>query len=123
MEIIRGIAVSPGVVISHAFVLDAEDVRIPRRSVVESDLPAEMAAMKAAFAATRKEYVGLQEDVARSLGEEASTVLGFPIKVLSDDRWRQKIIERIEQNQVSAAYAVSLTMREYKRRFLQLKDR
>lgn len=123
MEIIRGIAVSPGVVISHAFVLDAEDVRIPRRSVVESDLPAEMAAMKAAFKSTRQEYVELQEDVARSLGEEASAVLGFPIKVLSDDRWRQKIIERIEQNQVSAAYAVSLTMREYKQRFLQLKDR
>ncbi len=31
MEIKRGIPVSPGVVIAQVFVLDSEDVRIPRR--------------------------------------------------------------------------------------------
>jgi phosphotransferase system enzyme I (PtsI) len=123
MELLRGIAVSPGVVISHAFVLDAEDVRIPRRSVSEGDVSGELAALEAAFEATRQEYIQLQADVARSLGEEASAVLGFPIRVLGDERWRQRIVDLIRREQVSAAYGVSLATREYKRRFLQVKDR
>jgi phosphotransferase system enzyme I (PtsI) len=123
MEILRGIAVSPGVEISHAFLLDTEDVRIPRRTVVASEVPAEVASLQAAFDATRQNYVDLQANVARSLGEEASAVLGWPIRVLSDEKWKQRFIDRIEQKQLGATYAVSLTMREYKQKFLQLKDR
>ena len=76
MEILRGIAVSPGVEISHAFLLDTEDVRIPRRTVIAGEVPAEVASLHAAFDATRQNYVDLQANVARSLGEEASAVLG-----------------------------------------------
>ena len=43
MEIKKGIAVSPGVVISTAVVLDAEDLLVPERHVDPSEVPAEIA--------------------------------------------------------------------------------
>ena len=42
MEIKKGIGVSPGVVISTAIVLDAEDLRIPKRIVEAKQVPAEI---------------------------------------------------------------------------------
>ncbi len=41
MEIKKGIGVSPGVVISTAVVLDAEDLVIPKRQVGESHVASE----------------------------------------------------------------------------------
>ena len=46
MEIRRGIAVSPGVAIGPALVLDTEGVRIPHRTVPPDQIPAETWRMK-----------------------------------------------------------------------------
>ena len=42
MEIKKGIAVSPGIVIAKSLVIDSEDYRIPRRSIDSSQRPAEV---------------------------------------------------------------------------------
>ena len=61
MEIKRGIPVSPGVVIKRAFVLDSEDVRIPRRHFVDTDAGGEIARLKTAVLAARDEIVATRE--------------------------------------------------------------
>ncbi len=48
MEIKKGIGVSPGVVISTAVVLDAEDLLIPKRQIEAADVEAETARFRAA---------------------------------------------------------------------------
>jgi len=42
MEIKKGIGVSPGVVISTAVVLDAEDLAVPRRNIESAAVEAEV---------------------------------------------------------------------------------
>ena len=55
MEIKRGIAVSPGVAIGPAMVLDAEGFRIPKRFVKESAVVSEVRRLEHAFAKARDE--------------------------------------------------------------------
>jgi phosphoenolpyruvate-protein kinase (PTS system EI component) len=49
MDIKKGIAVSPGVVISTALVLDAEDLVIPRRQIDASGVEPELARLNQAI--------------------------------------------------------------------------
>ena len=49
MEIRRGIAVSPGIAIGPALVLDTEGVRIPHRTVPVEQIPDEIARLRRAL--------------------------------------------------------------------------
>ena len=57
MEIKKGIGVSPGVAISTAFVLDAEEVPIPQRHVEPGKLKHEVARLRKATAASKAEII------------------------------------------------------------------
>ncbi|MGB2987747.1 MAG: phosphoenolpyruvate-utilizing N-terminal domain-containing protein, partial [Phycisphaerae bacterium] len=50
MEILRGIAVAPGVAIGEAVILEAEEYRIPYRSVPAEKVHAELHRLDEAFA-------------------------------------------------------------------------
>ena len=63
MEIKRGIPVSPGVVIKRAFVLDSEDVRIPRRHFVDSTPEREIERFRSALEETKNQIRQISEKV------------------------------------------------------------
>src|SRR5690349_9556532 len=84
MEIKKGIGVSPGVVISTAIVLDAEDLVIPKRTV-----PAEQAGREAerfAEAADQAsgELTALRDEFAGKYGKELGGIFDFHLGVLKD---------------------------------------
>ena len=60
MEIIKGIGVSPGVVICTAVVLDAEDYRVPRRLVSPDQRRSEIHRLRQAFLDATEEVSSLQ---------------------------------------------------------------
>jgi phosphotransferase system enzyme I (PtsI) len=49
MEIKKGIAVSPGIAIAKALVIDSEDYRIPRRAILPSQKNGEIGRVRLAF--------------------------------------------------------------------------
>ena len=61
MEIFRGISVAPGVAIAEAVVLEAEEYRIPYRTVPEGEVPREIALLDEAFHKSIEE-LGKQEE-------------------------------------------------------------
>jgi len=122
MEICKGIGVSHGVAIAEAVVLDAEEFRIPRRSIQPEQIPREKQRVIEAFDAALAESRAHQEQAAKTLGEDTAAIFDFHIGVLEHDRYRQQVLDTIERRQCSGAYAVSLFMRMWRRRFLQMKD-
>ena len=70
MEILRGIAVEPGVAIGEAVILDAEDYRIPYRTVAPADVSRELCSLEEAAEQLRVGLEEAEEDRAR-LAEEA----------------------------------------------------
>ena len=122
MQILTGIAVSPGVAIAQAVVLDAEELRIPRRTIRASDADAEIAGLDEAIKVSIEDLNGQRRSVAERLGHDAADVFNWHIGVLQDPPLRRDIAALIREKQYSAAYATSTVMRTQQRRFLQMTD-
>ena len=122
MEILRGISVTPGVSIGEAVILDAEDYRIPYRSVAPDQVGAELQRLQNAFTQSLEELEKQSEWLCSNLGRDAANVFDWHVGVLNDAQLRKSIEGLIEQQNAAAAYAASTVMRNYQRRFMQMKD-
>lgn len=122
MEIFRGISVSPGIAIGPAVVLDAEDYRIPFRTVDAKLVDVELDRLADAFTAATGEISEQAASLRTTLGRDAADVFDWHLGVLKDDHLRQSIETLVREKCSSAAYATSTVMRNYQRRFMQMKD-
>ena len=123
MEIKKGIGVSPGVVIGTAIVLDAEDIVVPRRQVEASQIPVEAERVKDALGASSSELMQLRDDTKTAGGDEIGKIFDFHLGLLKDKQLIKDINKEITSNRASAEYAVSVVMRRFAQRFLEMPDR
>ncbi|MDH3583191.1 MAG: phosphoenolpyruvate--protein phosphotransferase, partial [Phycisphaerae bacterium] len=119
MEIRRGIAVSPGVAICPAVVLDAEDIHVPRRTVPHADLPHQHARLDEALGRARQDLEGLRDQVTEDLGHETAAIFGFHLGMLHDEHLMTQINGMIDSEQVTAEYALATAMRSLAQVFLK----
>ncbi len=117
MEIKKGIAVSPGVVISTAVVLDAEDLLIPKRKIDPQAVPAELERLGQAVATCVVDLTRLRDDVAAKHGKEIGDIFGFHLGLLRDKSLMNEITNEIKTETNSAEYAVSTVMRRHANKF------
>jgi phosphotransferase system enzyme I (PtsI) len=122
MEIIKGIGVSPGVVIFPAVVLDAEDLIIPRRVIDASLVESESARLHAAVAKAQGELASLRAGLVSSHGKEIASIFDFHAGLLKDKTLVSSIENEIKHHLSNAEYAVSVSMRKLANTFLQMKD-
>lgn len=122
MEILKGIGVSPGVTISNAVVLDAEDVVIPQRTVPPERVSGEVARVSDAVAHAREDLKALGARLAEAHGKQVAGIFDFHQGLLSDPSLVKQIAAAIESGQVTAEYGVSQTMRKLARTFEQMPD-
>src|SRR3954469_16617921 len=123
MEIKKGIGVSPGVVISTAIVLDAEDLRIPKRVVEAEQVPAEIERLNHAIADSVVELANLRETVTASVGKEIGEIFAVHLGILGDRKITGEMVAEIKRQQCTAEYGVSTVMRRYANQFMQMTDR
>jgi phosphotransferase system enzyme I (PtsI) len=122
MEIKKGIGVSPGVVISTAVVLDAEDLLIPKRQVEVEKVPYEIERFAKAVADGLADLTKLRESVTQKAGKEVAGIFDFHLGVLRDKSTLKQITDQIQKNQATAEYAVSTIMRRFANSFLAMSD-
>lgn len=122
MDILRGISVAPGVAIGEAVILEAEEFRIPYRTVPAEQVPAEIECLAKAFQASIEGLNQQREWLNTHLGREAANVFDWHIGVLNDERLRKSIESLIRDKQAAAGYATSTVMRTYQRRFMKMSD-
>ncbi|MGE5610499.1 MAG: phosphoenolpyruvate--protein phosphotransferase [Bacillota bacterium] len=123
MEIKKGIPVSPGVVISTALVLDAEDLAIPRRRVEEQQVALEIQRLRDAIDKSLAELHELRSAVSEKYGKEIGGIFDFHIGILKDRTLIEPVISTIRTQRVTAEYAVSAVMRRYASSFQSMSDR
>ena len=120
MPLRRGIGVSPGVVIADALVLETEEARVPRRIVPEDQVAHELEILDRAFESAREELSHERERFADRAGAELADIFGFHERWLADPKPRKEVASLIESKFCSAAYAISIFMRRYRRRFHEM---
>jgi phosphotransferase system enzyme I (PtsI) len=117
MEVIKGIPVSPGVVIGRAFILDYADERVPHRTVPAKDIERELGRFKEAIDTATADLVVLRDRTAKELGREPAKIFEFHLGLLHDDSLLEPIRAKIREKRVTAEYAVAEGFRKLAEQF------
>jgi len=123
METRKGIAVSPGVAIAPAVVLDSEQFRIPRRSIEAGEVEAELGRFHEAVERAQAEVRDLRQRVASNVGEKLGAIFDVQDALLNDPRLLGEITELIERERYTPEYAVSQILKGYAKKVLALPNR
>jgi phosphotransferase system enzyme I (PtsI) len=113
MEIKRGIAVSPGVAIGPALVVDTEGFRIPRRTIERREVADEVTRLRAALGSAALEAREIQTDISAKLGKQYGAIFAAHALLIEDPELIREVEQHIQGKLHSAAYAVSQIMRRH----------
>jgi phosphotransferase system enzyme I (PtsI) len=123
MQKLQGIAVSPGIAIGEALVMDNEGFRIPRRFVSRDAVEEELDRLSKAIETASSEITRNREAVAQELGEKYAAIFDAHLQMLQDSRLRSELDEMIQHRHYSPEYAVSRTFGRYAQVFQRLESR
>jgi phosphotransferase system enzyme I (PtsI) len=123
MERLQGIAVSPGIAIGEALVLDNEGFRIPRRFLPRDAVDDELERLNLAFDAAIAEVEHNRQRVADQLGDDYAAIFSAHLQMLRDRRLHEEIEEMIRTRHYSPEYSVSRALRRYAKVFQSLEGK
>jgi phosphotransferase system enzyme I (PtsI) len=113
MEIRQGIAVSPGIAIGPALVLDTEGVRIPHRTVPPEQVEAEITRLRQALEETAADARANRERMTAKLGPALGNIYSAQQSMIENRGVRIQIETHIREMNYSAEYAVSRIIRDF----------
>ncbi len=113
MHIQRGIAVSPGVAIGPALVLDTEGVVIAHRNVGPDGVEAEVRRLAVALTAAAEDAQDRGRVLAQRLGGGVAGILFAHSSLYADSAIRRDIEAHIRGQLYTAEYAVSRSLRNF----------
>jgi phosphotransferase system enzyme I (PtsI) len=118
----KGIGVSPGIAIGRAVIVEKREAQIYRVPIREEDVPAEVTRFNEAVEHTRDAFLELKHKVSRSMGEEYAQIFEAHAMMVSDASFADKVIQKIEEEQVNAEWAVAEVQEELQARFASFDD-
>ena len=107
MQRIKGIAVSPGIVVGRAFLVGTAEQVVPHRTIAESEVAGQVGRLHAALAAATAEIAELSERTRRELGTEPAKIFEFHAGLLRDRALVAATERRIAGGFVTAEQAVA----------------
>ncbi|MEO1497468.1 MAG: phosphoenolpyruvate--protein phosphotransferase [Planctomycetota bacterium] len=117
---LQGIAVSPGVAIGEALVLDNEGFRIPRRFVSREAVEREIQRLGAAIDVATGDIEQNRQRIAERLGDDYGSIFSAHSQMVNDPRLREELESCIRDRHYSAEYSVSRVLRRYAKVFQSL---
>ena len=122
MQTLQGIAVSPGVAIGEAMVIDNEGFRIPRRFVARDAVEDELDRLDLAIAAVAAEIDQNRQAVSAQLGEQCGAIFSAHLQMLEDPQLHDTLEQLIRERHYTPEYAVSRILRKYAKVFQSLES-
>jgi len=119
MEILKGIAVSPGIALGGALVIDNAGFLVPRSLVLREAVEDEVQRFDRAVAAAAEEVLQTQNSMTAALGEKVGAIFAAHLQILHDPRLRREVETAIREHGYSAEYAVTMTLGGYATLFQQ----
>lgn len=117
---LQGIAVSPGVAIGKALILDREGYRITRTQIDSADRNNETERLRTAIAAASTRLETHQEKSTRTIGEHVGAIFSAHRQLLVDPMLNNEWFRLINNKCFSAEYAVSSVLSRYAQAFRQM---
>jgi phosphotransferase system enzyme I (PtsI) len=118
----KGIGVSPGIAIGRAVIIERREASVFRVPIREEDVPSEVNRFLEALEKTRDELQELKQKVSRSMGEEYASIFEAHAMMVSDPSFADKVVQKIESEQVNAEWALAEVQEELQARFKSFDD-
>ncbi len=123
MELLKGIAVSPGVTIGPAHVRHAEtSFNIPAQAILETDVWKEIARFEDALTRTRAQILGIRKKIATQIGRESSDIFNAHLLILEDRTLIEDVIGIIKERKLNCEHAFASVLQRYFAAFSQIDD-
>ena len=118
---LRGIGVSPGVVVGPVLLLKSDDAPLPEYSIAAEDVPREMIRLEAALIETRRQLHEVQRRVGEAMGIESAGIFEAHLQVVDDPGIVDEVYREVRENlrnvekvlaDVAERYALALARME-----------
>lgn len=121
--VLKGIGVSPGVVIGKVYRFDPLDVQLSFYKLEDLTLiPKEIARFKKALKDSELELLKIQENLKKTKVTEPLYIIDVHILILQDKKFINRTIKYMQRLGVNAEWAVRMTLDHYKEIFEDLQD-
>jgi phosphotransferase system enzyme I (PtsI) len=107
MQTVKGIPVSPGIVIGRVFMLGEAETHVPRRDIDEHEIEGEIERLDAALRDAGADLVVLRDRTEQQLGREAAKIFGFHLGLVQDPALLGPMRERVRRDRINAEVAVA----------------
>ena len=122
-QIKTGISVSPGIAIAKAVILDSEEYQIPHRCIDPALCLDEIDQVNKAFDEAIKE-LGQLESEHHEMGKlDIRDLFSVHRHLLQDESLRKHVTDLIQNNSVTAEYAISIVFVQLRQHFTRIHDR
>jgi len=119
---LKGIAVSPGIAIGKAFLLNMESFVIPKIAIKKEEVPEEIERFKQVLKQTREEIINIQKKLNRELGSKHSDIFNAHLLILDDPVLTEQMTEKIKKRKLTAEYLFQQVIRNYEKAFSKIDD-
>src|SRR5437764_2321440 len=118
----KGIGVSPGIAIGRAVIVEKRIASVYRVPIHEEEVAGEVTRFLESLEKTQAELLELKQKVSRSMGEEYASIFEAHAMIVSDASFADKVVQKIEEEQVNAEWALSEVEEELQARFASFDD-
>src|SRR5216684_1498096 len=118
----KGIGVSPGIAIGRAVIIERREASVFRVPIREEDVGPEVNRFLESLDKTRDELAELKQKVSRSMGDEYASIFEAHSMIVSDPSFADKVVQKIESEQVNAEWALAEVQEELQARFQSFDD-
>ena len=122
MKVLQGIAASPGIVIGRAYVLDSEEMAIPKKPIRDNAVHKEIIRFQDALTQTRAEIQKIRDKISQEINQEHGDIFNAHLMVLEDRAIIEEVMERIKKEKWTSEYIFSQVLKKYVQSFLKIDD-
>lgn len=118
----KGVGVSPGIAIGRAVIVEKRVASVFRVPIRDEEVESEVERFTASLDKTRDELLDLKAKVSRSMGEEYAQIFEAHAMIVGDASFADKVVQKIENEQVNAEWALAEVQEELQARFASFED-
>ena len=104
--VLRGVGVSPGVVVALVYKLGPQETHFAERSLGPDEIVQEIERFRQAVQDTRRQIELIQNNIRHAVGQSDAGIFDMHLLLLEDDAFFGETLRRIEQDHINAEAAV-----------------
>ena len=121
--VLKGIGISPGIIVGKAYIFDPLDVHLSFYKLNDTSLiPIEIQRFKYALKESERQLLEIQENLKKTNVNEPLYVIDVHILILKDKKFISRTINYIRRLGINAEWAVRMTLDRYKNIFEGVED-